>query len=391
MNDRGAEARRLEVDLRRFCAEVGADLAVRRVLGPVPPWVLRDGQLLNERADFFRVIALGTPDGGSRLMLEQREIAECALAIADGPQGPSMLLSARTEPGLIGGTCLSTTLQSTPSNFLRRHGGRATPLLEELLDPDAGGRLLHESLQLDWHEHYIAKVKRFRVVRLERLVDAPRGLVWVPLRAARWLLASDLLISGDLRACLTQWDFDQPFGAASIDSLRDPFDRDQLARHRIPLESLRWTAEDGRPWDSRGASVVHVSSSAGSREVTDWVQPLLELPQPRRIDIDVIDDADGRRAVVRPGPDEGLGGWRLLDLPVPPESPEPSGTRRRIVRTSAEGGRFLHHEIVIRVHHHPRVPDGVQGDAVPIPELRRQAGQSLRSSLALRFALSLII
>lgn len=372
--------------LRARCDAAAADMGVERLTGPAPPWTVVDGSLANTRSEFFRVTALADPVRGTRLVLEQPEHALVGLVVADGPSGPALLLSIRAEPGLVGGACLSTTVQSTPSNYLRRHGGASTPMLAEVLDAPRAD-VLHESLQLDWHDLYVAKAKRYRVVRIPEQVVAPPGLVWVPLELTAELLRADDLVTNDLRAVLVQWGLDRGSVSSGAPALEDPFDRTALAAERVPIDRLP-TAGGGHEWrDGWGRHVAHVAVRSGTREVARWSQPLLVVPSDRRIALHVVGPGGAGGVLVARRPVPELGGWVLLDVGTPTAH---AGTATRRVLTSAEGGRFLHHRIMLEVHEHHDVPEGWDEAPIDLDVVRRTARASLATALTLRLALSLL-
>jgi oxidase EvaA len=167
-----------------------------------PDWILHEGRLRHSKADYFSIGLFQTKSGESLFLMEQTETALVVLLATAILGRTYVLLNLRTEPGLIGLTNLSTTIQSTPSNYLRRHGGKKTPFIEIAAEPSRYGKVLYDGKHHDWGNYYLNKMKRFLVIHVENPPDAPPGYCWVELEVARSLLAEENLITNDLRVCL---------------------------------------------------------------------------------------------------------------------------------------------------------------------------------------------
>lgn len=399
--------------IRRLLAAERRTVTVEEVPDGRPDWVVRHGRLLHIAADYFSIHAIVDGAGVRALLLRQTEDVIVALLVARHRDEMALLLAVRSEPGLVGTTCLSTTIQSTFANYSRRHGGRATPFLD-VVTTTGRDRIVHESVQFDWGDHYDGKVKRFLVIEVAPDLEVPNGFAWVSVDTARALLVADHLITNDLRALLgvTIEHLARGLGAEDAGS---PVARTRTmptpagagwigpsidAADRVDLDALR-VVRYGRTQyvDDAGAVVGFHRTTAASREVTSWVQPLLRLPGRRRITLYQEPGPDGRVALVSTAQRgvPGLELWAPAGPDSPPASPGslPAGHVIRC-RTSGEGGRFLHHRIDVAlaaadeavVMDSARWPDGTRW--MTRDEVQSLVTSSLATSLELRLAWSLL-
>jgi len=313
-------------------------------------WHVDSGVLRNKRSDFFQIVGFADDSGNEQLLIRQRETALVGLLVHGGPGNRSFLLNARCEPGLHGFCQLSTTIQSTPSNYERRHGGEPTPFIEWFTQEVAGTQVLHDSIEYDWGRYYDAKRKRFAIIEVPERVSVVSPLLWVGERELLRTLAHPFLMTTDLRvaiALMLAHDRDTepglPLGhdepTAATASLRE-----------IPLEAMtNWRIEPRgivEVAESRGIGVEYVTTTSASREVTQWSQPLVRIQRPDTVTLGVRGVAADREFAVERRTEIGLHGVALY-FPAALADTVSSVVCR--VRTSAEGGRFLHHEVVLQV------------------------------------------
>lgn len=322
-------------------AALADETAVTATTLPTGEWGLRDGVLRPERGDYFSVIAVRDDDGIESILLQQRETAIAGLAMCRVDGVRYFLLNARCEPGLHRACQFSTTVQSTPSNYERKHGGAATAHLDLFLDSGPQVEVVHDSLEFDWGSYYEAKTKRFLLVELAEPVAAANPFHWVSESDLHQLLETDFAVTGDLRAAVALlWARDRGAKPSASDQ------QESRALHPVGLDELRdWVVDDEgirerAPRQSVSVEFVHTRSS--SREVREWSQPLLRVAAPDRVRLAV--DERGRVALSR-GTQVGLGGRELWM----PGRPSASLTPITTVRTSAEGGRFMQHEVVLQL------------------------------------------
>lgn len=365
--------------LRSLCEAHSLRTTVLPVTDGLPHWIIGKGRLHNTNAHYFNIGLYASAPGESLILMEQEQQALIMLLLAEINGVPAALLSMRTEPGLIGLTNLSTTIQSTPSNYLRKHGGKATPYIEVAADPHAFGRVIYDGYQYDWGNYYLRKAKRFLVVKLNSAVVAPAGYCWVEQQSLRRLLLEDELITNDLRACASL--LVRPPVAARVDP-NEParFDTDA---------TLRQLAFSSGCVDTRGTTVSYFRTESETREVSSWIQPLLVPSEPMIIRLVFARRARGRVFAVEERTEPGLLGRRLW---FPANAT--SGNVTQKVATSAEGGRFWKYRIHIELLEAASSGDLDDLAATGVEwmteeELSALVAAPLRTSLELRLAWSI--
>lgn len=374
--------------LRELRQRLGA--AQRVAPAPLPPagWGFdAEGVLRHERTDFFHVLGAEDADGSRTVLLGQPEQALVGLVVARVAGVRHALLTARCEPGLHGGCQYSSTVQSTPSNYLRQHGGAATPHLELLVGGGSGARVLHHSTQYDWGQYYLSKTKRFLVVEVDELVETVEPNVWADERELVALLATPFAITSDLRAVLALLLAHD----GGLEAAHDAAAALDAERVRTPVQPLRRCDLREVPgWDA-GASAgpvavrgVHVVSE--SREVAQWQQPLLAVAEPLTTTLPVRGEGAGRRFAIERRTARGLQG---VELWHPAEATATEATVA--LRTSAEGGRFLQHEVVVGLAHRASPASAAKPMWVDLPELIALCSRSEATAVELRLALSLAL
>jgi len=361
--------------LRLLCERQQPLTRVDRVADARPDWGWVDGWLCHARSDYFRIGAYRSVDDEARFLISQREPALVMLIVAQVDGGEAALLSLRAEPGLIGGVSLTTTIQSTPSNFKREHGGKATPFIDVAYNPSTYGTVVHDSVQFDWGSWYVQKRKRFLVVRLNEAVEAPEGFVWVCRETLGALLQEDHLVTNDLRVAATlppsRHDADSQCG-------EDPAEPPgMLLRTGIPEE------------DCRGARIGHFRTETTTREVRSWVQPLLVPRDVMRI-ILCRRKVGGRYVYALQQRSEA----GLLGLMVwfPASVSGGNEAHEQTVSTSAEGGRFWRYRIdmVVRTLGGEDAAIIDSGDWLDSGQVNALIAAPSRTSLELRMAWSLV-
>lgn len=373
-------------DLLALRAAVGESLTSELVDFPGDSWEIRDGRVAHRRTDFFSVIAQRDADGMERVLFRQAETALVGLLTVQVDGERYVLLNARSEPGLHGGCQFSTTIQSTPSNYERRHGGAATPLIEVFLDDAPGRRVVHDSMQYDWGQYYDAKVKRFLIVELDTPPPAERPLVWVAEHTLDRLLADEFAVTGDLRAAALAWRAatgvaESPLDDAppSLSALAVDVDLDALENWRVHEAGM----DEIEP--RQGVAIRSVRTHAPTREVAEWTQPIMLVSEPLEVCLPVRSTPDGIECAVELRTQAGLRGAQLW-FPARMRRAGSSTIPAPVVRASAEGGRFWRHEI--RLSHVAAHDDGLAEGSrwVDLPTLHRWALADRRTSLELRLA-----
>jgi hypothetical protein len=361
--------------LRDLCAQCSELTTVTRVDDGQPEWVFEDGLLKNTRAEYFSISLRQSDSGQGLLMMEQWEPALIVLLVADIDGVESVLLSLRTEPGLIGLTNYSATIQSTASNYLRKHGGKPTPFIEVADDPRSFGAVLYDAEQFDWGHYYVHKTKRFLIVRLSERVPATPGHRWVSLRAARQLLLENHLITNDLRVALNH--ILRPARIPELVGEATPSTPDRSALPTSPRLSPA-------VMDSRGVGLAFFRTDTETREVNSWVQPLLVPSTTMNISFPYFDSGSEKFFGVEKRTQPGLLGRRVW---FPATVPGPATLS---VATSAEGGRFWRHSIDIGLQRVGTPSERASGNVewLTETEVADLVAAPLQTSLELRMAWS---
>lgn len=341
-------------------------------------WQIQSGRLINTRSNYFSV-ALYRKEHECRFMMEQPEGALIMLLVSSFGEEPAALIQLRSEPGLIGMTNLTATIQSTPNNFRREHGGGATPFMEVANDPGTYGRIVYDALQFDWGEFYFKKTKRFLVIDLKApLPEAPPGFLWVSRQTLARCMLEDHLVSTDLRSCAVHWLAGQ--GADGM-TLAGPTRDDSKPS---PMDASGIVKET----DSRGVSLDFYEMQTATREVSRWVQPLLRVQSPIDACLSFSDITGERLYAVKRGTQFGLLGTQIW---VPAEIGSGKVVRKSL--NSAEGGRFWQSLVRLRLMDVSQaalesLEEGTQWKSEA--DLFMLCSSPLQTSLELRLLMSLV-
>lgn len=366
--------------LRQLCSKHSLGTFISRVENGLPDWIFDNGILRNSKADYFSVGFYAQEEGDSLLLMEQKDTALVMLLVCNIDGQDAVLLSLRSEPGLIGLTNYSTTIQSTPSNYLRKHGGKSTPFIQVAMDPGSQGKVLYEGTHHDWGDYYLNKTKRFLIVELESPVEAPKDFCWVTLETANALLRENHLVTNDLRVAIPL------LTARGVHNSVETEGALSLADSRQLLRTLEFSPG---VVDCRGTGVSFFKIETETREVISWVQPLLVPKSDLRISLAFAKSSSGRMYAIEKRTQPGLLGHQLW-FPAN----KGNGNIARTVKTSAEGGRFWRYQIeveLIEVENPCDATVNAGGSECWVSEqsLSLLVTKSLQTSLELRMAWSL--
>lgn len=262
-------------------------------------WSLVDGALQHRSRGFFSVN--GVDDGsGACVLLYQPQAAVTGIvsAVVDGER--RFLLQGRAEPGCLGEAQFGPTVQSTPANFMRLHGGATTPYVDAFIAFDPDVSVVDDTTQLDLGERYCFKSKRSILVETRAPSPPQPAFFWATPAAIIEAVSRSAFLNIDLRSILsiTRWSATgddgelTPRSEEARRSLAAPLRPDVLgalaarigdAKPKrltfIPLDQLAdWQATEWG-WSEveprQGFSIDFFEVAAASREVARWIQPLV--------------------------------------------------------------------------------------------------------------------
>jgi len=266
-------------------------------------WKVHEGAISHGSRGFFDIVGVRFGDNGQThsegIFLRQPQSAFNGLLLAAFKGEDHFLVQARIEPGNLGIVQYGPTIQSTPSNYLRLHGGRKTAYLDFFLAHHRKARPLHDSYQLDLGERYLQKNKRLSYVQALETPAVEAPFAWLP---AAWLpdaVTQDATLNTDLRSMIgvmpwSRWSREAPrgpLGRAWRTGLASPvrhevigailahFADEALSATFCPLSELgNWQISEHGLHEStliQGFSVEMYAVTAPGREVEQWSQPLI--------------------------------------------------------------------------------------------------------------------
>jgi hypothetical protein len=290
-------------------------------------WKIENHKLRHTHTDYFNIGYYQEGEHPPCYLIEQKESALVLLLLSTIDGRRSALLNLRYEPGLIGSVNLTTTIQSTPSNYQQKHGGKPTPFVDMAYHPTDFGEVIYDGRQFDWGDYYVHKTKRFLILDLATPPSAPDGFIWVDFDLLKKLALEDNVITNDLRVMLTLLFFKMP----SINA-----DKFENSLKLLPLEPNQA--------DSRGVRIGYFKITSTTREVKSWAQPLLMVPGIKKIVLYFTNTPSGIKIAVNRETRIGL----LAKMIYFPASLN-GGKLVKHIQTSAEGGRFWKYGVQIEL------------------------------------------
>lgn len=251
-------------------------------------WNLVHGVLGHRTGGFFYITGLiHNISDREQLVLYQPQSAFNGLVVHKQENNVYVLLQARIEPGNSGIGQYGPTIQSTPANYLRFHGGKETPYFDFFFKYNPQVRPIANSTQLDLGKRYFQKSKVLSYVESISLVETAENMIWVPLEIISQVLNYDNFFNTDLRSMISVFDWDLFFSRnPELSSCTKGFSDYQCLNNLssknmgklVPISELQnWELTDEGVIDkgNSGVSVNIYKVACTNREVKTWVQPLL--------------------------------------------------------------------------------------------------------------------
>lgn len=412
-------------DLKSFLAQAKAGFVIDKIsLGDMPDWVLRDGALSHKSGGFFSLVGVAPTDrpAEQKLMLYQPQSALTGLLTTVQQGERFYLLQARAEPGNCGIAQFGPTIQSTPANYLRLHGGNTSPYVDWFTTFKPSISVMHDSMQLDLGERYLFKSKRLLVVHCPPNVPLAQGFIWVPARLLAQATCEPTFLNTDLRSLINVcgWCDEDPQGLHPLaewvrHSLQQNTRPEKFAEiatgmavgpqhyRFVPLDQLSgWQLSDAGLRElqlQQGFDVEYYRVEAVGREVRSWSQPLINSHSIGLVALACRVNNGTFECAVRLAAETGLQNGRallptLMRYPGEPKSGK-SLSGQRLVQTteSDEGGRFYQDASVYEVV----MTDSPLANGDPsliwlsVSELRAILRQSNMCSIQLRGVASLLL
>ncbi len=341
-------------------------------------WQITDLDLVNAQSDYFSISLYKTDPHGTCFLITQNQPALVMLVMAEVDGETYALLNLRYEPGLIENINYTATIQSTPNNYLRQHGGKETPFLELAVSPQQHGAVLLDTENYDWGDLYVLKKKRYLILKINNLLVPPIGFFWVTQDVLVQMARHDQLITNDLRVCVPFLHIKAPMNMAAHSPCRAP----SRTIAKVPF--------DYKTVDSDGRYIRFFRAQTRAREVGGWIQPLLVGCKPKHIRLTFKEVGRSKCYALIQSSQVGLLGERVW---YPAEIANAEVCQS--VFTSAEGGRFWRHAIHIQLL---KLTDGTHNstdeDAQVLwftkSQLLDLIATPLATSLELRMALSMV-
>lgn len=386
-----------------FLAERSAAAGYRVDVVPLetlPGWRIGD-LVAHESGRFFTVEGIevrtnfGAVNHWCQPIIVQPEIGILGILVKRIDGVPHFLMQAKMEPGNTVPTQFAATVQATPSNYQRVHGGRPTPYLDYFRDRGTH-RTVFDQLLSEQGSWYLRKRNRNMIVEVpeNENVEVLEDHAWLTLGQLRRQLRLGSRVNMNTRTILSgityaedpkdqiaaahRGDFDNAVVKSHVEEANDDELRavtswlnDQKATYsltvrRVPLTELEgWTvgSDSIHRRNGGGLRIVGMSVSATSREVNEWSQPMLE-PTPRNTIVLLCQRRFGMlqvlmQATVQPGLIDGVELTATVHVndDVDPEQAPPfsqyADAPELWVRFDAvqseDGGRFLRADTVHRV------------------------------------------
>ncbi len=351
-------------------------------------WRLED-RLIHASGRFFTVegLAVRTNFGPAaewrQPIIVQPEIGILGILVKRIDGVLHFLMQVKMEPGNTSLVQYAATVQATPSNYQRVHGGRETPYLSHFLRPTRG-RVLVDRLLSEHASWYLHKRNRNMIVEIPADEDVPRldDFAWLTLGQLRRQLAlgNVNMNARTVLACISYVGGRQvpaeQFHADVVRShqlrrsdadladvltwLIDQKEHYTLDVRRVGLAEMdEWICDRDsiRHRDGGYFRIVGLSVAATSREVGTWTQPMLE-PVPGNLVAFLCRRHNGVleflvQAMVQPGLTDRLELAATIQLApgyyrtagdIPPLVEHLSGSASRVRHSSVQsedGGRFL--------------------------------------------------
>lgn len=370
-------------------------------------WIVRDDCLSHRTGGFFSLCGYRDDNRDfEALVLFQPQGAFNGMAIYCQDEKIYLLLQARVEPGNSLLVQYGPTVQSTPANYLRLHGGKKTAYLEYFFEYRAGVKVLENSTQLDLGKRYYQKTKLLSYVQLEQMCECEENTIWVPLEVAAKVIGYNNFFNTDLRSMLGVFDWDSLIREPLITNLSGDLaiplkQQPRTSGGLVSLKQLnKWELIDEgiNPVGDVATSAKLYQVTCTNREVAQWVQPLFMCEGIGLIVLYQRLKNGEKEFLLKKGKEFGVSGNNVFlpsEIIYPGEDKQVSVLEGKVLVDliqSEEGGRFLENENRYQLIQVDEEADlGDDRIWVSVPELKTLLSTSNMVSIQLRCIASLLL
>lgn len=292
-------------------------------------WYFENGALIHSSKGFFSVrgVEFYGNEKIQKIMLYQPQHAITGLVTSVINGERCYLIQARGEPGNVNGIQFGPTVQSTPANYLKLHGGNTTKYVELFVDSNADINIICETTQLDFGEKYLYKSKRCILIETNKEIEATENYFWINDELLLSLLKFDNLFNLDLRTLIALLPWNSSF-FKNIDFNRIHLNSSNNVRHHIVGNVLRNLSNKKVPYRfielskldncivsdegiyekvrDQGFSIEMYRVFTKGREVSSWVQPLVNSCTNGKVGVLIKYEDETLNILIRTGAELGL-------------------------------------------------------------------------------------
>lgn len=334
-------------------------------------WKIKKGILSHKSGGFFNIVGVkNTIDYKCDLFLFQPQSALTGLLIHKTNDEIYILVQARIEPGNTGVLQFGPTVQSTPSNYMRVHGGKSTSYLSLFYSANENILGFNSTNHLDLGKIYYQKTKWLNYALVDHLVETENSFIWSPLSVLMEAAHKDYILNTDLRSLLAVYDWEsllgfQPNNDFNHTNILQYYTTKRLGINCIdrfvPLdkaESFRISNNAIYSNNEKDSEIGLYSVRTKHREVDAWIQPLWKAKDKGMVLLlcrhyNSEKDVEFLLSVKY---EKGISGKLSISpsyLKYPNELVDDSrsniGTTLFEFHQSDEGGRFINHQYHFRV------------------------------------------
>lgn len=280
---------------------------------------LQSGSLKHDSGKFFSIDGInvetnyGSVNSWQQPIINQPEIGYLGFITKEINGILYFLVQAKIEPGNVNNVQLSPTLQATKSNYSQVHKGKKPQYLEYFVERGRCEVLL-DQLQSEQGARFLKKRNRNIIIKTNEDIPINEDFAWMTLGQIKYLISIDNLINMDTRTVISgiplgfvNMQFENILNdlnsnnfakgmlesALNKESSLNTFDdiigwftelkcKFELNVHTIPLNKVSdWVISENEIFhiDRKYFRIIAANIEISNREVSSWMQPLIEPAQ----------------------------------------------------------------------------------------------------------------